>query len=156
MTRRALAPIFLTLLAAGGLLAADHPDFSGNFKLNTEKSDFGQMPKPDKADYVITHKDPDMKVKTSMVTQMGEMNTETNMTTDGKEFTNSAYGMDIKGTAKWDGAILVVSQKMSMQGQDMAITTKWSLSADGKTITQDTSMSTPQGDMTFKAVLDKQ
>jgi hypothetical protein len=157
MTRRIFAAALLCALGCATLaLAADKPDFSGSWKLNVAKSDFGMMPAPEKADYTIAHKDPELNVNSKAVTQMGEMNTDAKYFTDGREFTNTMYGTEVKGTAKWDGKTLVVSQKMNMQGADISVTIKWTLSEDGKTINQDVSVTTPQGDMVQKAVLDKQ
>ena len=156
MTRRAFAVVFLCLLTCSlASLAADRPDFSGNWKLNVDKSDFGPMPKPEKADYVIVHKDPEMNVKQSAVTQMGEMTSDVKILTDGTEFTNTVRGQEVKGTAKWDGTTLVVTQKLEIQGNVITFVQRWSLSEDGKSITQDVTITTPQGELKTKAVLDK-
>ncbi|MGO9242586.1 MAG: hypothetical protein ACLQBJ_17420 [Bryobacteraceae bacterium] len=156
MTRRAVACVFIGLLMCSlTVFAADKPDFSGNWKLNLEKSDFGPMPKPDKADYVIVHKDPEMSVKSTVVSQMGEMTNEVKILSDGTEFTNTMFGQEVKGTAKWEGKTLVVTQKIDMQGTPATIVQKWTLSDDGKTIQQDVTFSGPQGEMSRKAILDK-
>ena len=66
MTRRLFAALFVCcFMGSVAAVAADKPDFSGKWKLNTEKSDFGPMPKPEKADYVIAHKDPELNVKST-------------------------------------------------------------------------------------------
>jgi hypothetical protein len=156
MTRRLFAALFVCL-AAGSVTAAAAglPDFSGNWKLNTEKSDFGPMPKPEKVEYVIAHKDPQLNVKSTAVTQMGEVSNEVKITTDGKEFTNTLHGQEIKGTAKWEGKVLVVTQRINMQGTELVVVQKWTMSEDGKNITQEVSFSGPQGELKQTAVLDK-
>jgi len=136
-------------------VAADKPDFSGNWKLNAEKSDFGPMPKPEKVDYVIAHKDPALSIKSTAVTQMGEISNEVKITTDGKEFINNLHGQEIKGTAKWEGRTLVVTQKAEMQGAELVVVQKWTLADDGKSITQEVTISGPQGELKQTAVLDK-
>jgi len=156
MTRRLFAALFVCLMAgSAAAVAADKPDFSGNWKLNTEKSDFGPMPKPGKVDFVIVHKDPAMDIKSTAVTQMGEVANEVKMTTDGKEFVNNAHGHEIKGTAVWDGRILLVTKKLDMQGTQIVVKEKWTMSEDGKSITQEISISSPQGELKQTAVLDK-
>jgi len=155
MTRRTFVVCVCLLACCLASAAADKPDFSGNWKLNVEKSDFGPMPKPEKADYVISHKDPAMNVKQTAVTQMGEMTSDVKILTDGTEFTNTLRGQEVKGTAKWDGNILVVTQKLEIQGNTITFVQKWNLSEDGKSITQDVEISTPQGPITTKTVLDK-
>jgi len=156
MTRRACAAVFICLLLCSlTLLAADKPDFSGNWKLNVDKSDFGPMPKPEKADYTIVHKDPEMNVKSTAVGSMGEMTNEVKILTDGTEFTNTIRGQEVKGTAKWDGKTLVVTQKLEVQGTAITFIQKWTLSDDGKSIVQEVNISTPQGEVAQKAILDK-
>ena len=156
MTRRVVTVVFVGLLLCWlTVVAADKPDFSGNWKLNVEKSDFGPMPKPEKADYTIVHKDPEMNVKSVAVGSMGEMTNEVKILTDGTEFTNTVRGQEVKGTAKWDGKTLVVTQKLEIQGTAITFVQKWTLSDDGKSIVQEVNISTPQGEVAQKAVLDK-
>jgi hypothetical protein len=156
MTRRVFTVVFVgLLLCCLTVVAADKPDFSGNWKLNVEKSDFGPMPKPEKADYTIVHKDPEMNVKSVAVGSMGEMTNEVKILTDGTEFTNTVRGQEVKGTAKWDGKTLVVTQKLEIQGTAITFVQKWTLSDDGKSIVQEVNISTPQGEVAQKAVLDK-
>ncbi len=156
MTRRVVTVVFVGLLLCSlTVVAADKPDFSGNWKLNVEKSDFGPMPKPEKADYTIVHKDPEMNVKSVAVGSMGEMTNEVKILTDGTEFTNTVRGQEVKGTAKWDGKTLVVTQKLEIQGTAITFIQKWTLSDDGKSIVQEVNISTPQGELAQKAVLDK-
>jgi hypothetical protein len=156
MTRRVVAALFVgLLLCSPAVLAADKPDFSGNWKLNVEKSDFGPMPKPEKADYTIVHKDPEMNVKSVAVGSMGEMTNEVKILTDGTEFTNTIRGQEVKGTAKWEGKTLVVTQKLEIQGTAITFIQKWTLSDDGKSIVQEVNISTPQGEVAQKAILDK-
>jgi len=156
MTRRVVTVAFVgLLLCCLTLVAADKPDFSGNWKLNVDKSDFGPMPKPEKADYTIIHKDPEMNVKSVAVGSMGEMTNEVKILTDGTEFTNTVRGQEVKGTAKWEGKTLVVTQKLEIQGTAITFIQKWTLSDDGKSIVQEVNISTPQGEVAQKAILDK-
>lgn len=156
MLKRSYTAIIVgLLLCSAAAVAADKPDFSGNWKLNTEKSDFGPMPKPEKADYVISHKEPELNVKSTAVTQMGEVVNEVKISTDGKEFTNNMRGQEIKGTAKWEGQVLIVTQRLDMQGTEIKVVQRWAMAEDGKSITQEVTISTPQGELKQKAILDK-
>jgi hypothetical protein len=145
----------MLMLGCVASVAADKPDFSGRWRLNVEKSDFGLMPKPERVDYVLTQKDSELIVKSTAMTNSGEVSNSVRVTTDGKEFTNELHGQSIKGTAKWDGATLVVTQKASMQGTEIVVVQRWTLSADRKSITQEVSISTPQGELQQKAILDR-
>jgi hypothetical protein len=136
-------------------LAADKPDFSGTWKLNVGKSDFGPMPKPERVQYILEHKDPELIVKTTAVTQSGEVTNESKILTDGTEFTNDLRGQQVKGTAKWEGKTLVVTRKTNMQGTELVLVQRWTLADDGKSITQEVSITTAQGELKQKVVLDK-
>jgi hypothetical protein len=156
MLRRAFIAILLSLLlCSAAALAADKPDFSGTWKLNVDKSDFGPMPKPEKVEYILEHKDPELIVKTKAVTQSGEVTNESKILTDGTEFTNDLRGQQITGTAKWEGKTLVVTRKTTMQGTDLTLVQRWTLSEDGKSITQDVSITTANGELKQKVVLEK-
>ncbi len=142
-------------LCTSGALAADKPNFSGSWKLNVEKSDFGPMPKPQRVEFVLTHKDSQLNVKSTAQTQSGEVTNEVKILTDGAEFTNDLHGQQVTGTAKWEGKTLVVTQKATMQGTEIVVVTRWTLAEDGKNLLQEVSISTPQGELKQKAVLDK-
>jgi hypothetical protein len=76
--------------------------------------------------------------------------------TDGKETTNSLMGSDVKSKANWDGKTLVVVSNANFGGADVKLTSKYSLSDDGKTLTQGLSISAPQGDFDLTYILVKQ
>jgi hypothetical protein len=153
-TRFAAAAFAALWLMAGTAVAA--PDFSGNWKINVAKSDLGQMPAPEKWDSVIRHKDPELKVSTTMVTQMGERTIEAAYRTDGVETESIRGEMKAKSTAKWEGEALSIVSKMTTQGGDMTITEKWTLGEDGKTMTVHSKWSSDRGEFEFKRVMDKQ
>lgn len=162
MTRRKLSIALVAILAmtAMAAMAADKPDFSGSWKLNAAKSDFGQFPAPDKLDMKVDHKEPALNVTISQVNQMGERTTDSKYTTDGKECVNGEGRGQSTSTLAWDGAVLVIksTRKFSRDGEEMEIKgeDRWTLSADGKTLTAEMKMSTPMGDIVMKRVLDKQ
>jgi hypothetical protein len=147
----ALAAVFL--LAASAVAA---PNLSGSWKLNAAKSDFGPMPAPDKWDMTVEHKDPDLKVTTVMVNQMGERTTEATYKTDGTETEADRGQWRSKSTAKWDGNTLHIVSKASTQMGDLTITEQWNLSEDGKTLTVASKWSSERGEFESKRVLDKQ
>jgi hypothetical protein len=151
--RSALA---LLVVACAGVQASAKPNFSGTWKLNVSKSEFGPMPAPDSRTDKITHEDPTLKDTVSQTGQMGDTTADITYSTDGKETTNSIRGNEIKSTAKWDGDILVIDSKGAFNGQDVTLNDHWSLSEDGKTLTITRHASTPIGDADQKVVLEKQ
>jgi hypothetical protein len=145
------------LAAAFGMLQAQaKPNFSGDWKLNTAKSDFGAMPAPDSRSDKIVHEDPDLKDSYTQNTQMGEITAEMKYSTDGKETTNTVRGNEVKTTAKWDGDELTIDGKASFNGADVTLKDRWSLSADGKTLTIQRHVNSPMGETDQKIVLEKQ
>ncbi|HLH00305.1 MAG TPA: hypothetical protein VKX49_28630 [Bryobacteraceae bacterium] len=121
---------------AAGASAATHANYSGTWKLNIEKSDFGPLPPSNSRTDIIQHTDPMLKDSVSDDGAQGKQEYVLAMTTDGKEATNKAGELEVKNTASWDGANLVVDTKLSFQGTDVAVKATWVLSPDGKTLTQ--------------------
>ncbi len=154
MTRRLALAFFCAVVA---LSAADKPNLSGSWKLNASKSDFGPMPgAPDKFERKIDHADPKIKIATSQSMNGQDRNSESEYTIDGKEnIVKSGMG-EAKVTAKWEGATLVVNAKREVQGNEMVTVEKMSLSADGKTLTDEVSGTSPMGEFKLKFVFDKQ
>ena len=157
MNRRSvLAMLALAGLAATLASAADKPNFTGSWKMNSEKSDFGPVPPPEKMERTIKHEDPKLNVNSMSVGPQGENKTEANYTTDAKDSVNKMNGMEVKSVAAWDGSNLTIKYKREAQGMEISFVENWTLSADGKVLTVVNNLSTPQGDFVLKMVMDKQ
>lgn len=157
MTRKFSALAIAALLTCGAAMAADKPNFSGNWKLNNSKSDFGPMPQgPDKFERKVDHKDPEMKISTTQAMQGNERTTDSAYTIDGKEHEIQMGPATAKVTATWKESVLEVLAKREIQGNAITSAEKWTLSADGKVLTIDTEIDTPQGNLKLKFVMDKQ
>lgn len=145
------------LLVAASASAQTKPNFSGDWKLNTAKSNFGQMPAPTSLTEKITHAEPSLKVLTAQSGDFGDLTSDFSFTTDGKECQNAMGDMfKMTSTVKWDGDILMIDSKMDFQGNAMTGVDKWSLSPDGKTITVQRHFNGPMGEGDAVIVLDKQ
>lgn len=156
MTRRNIfaAALILTLGLAGAANAK--PNFSGDWKLNIDKSEFGPIPPPESMSMKIEHSDPKMKVATTQNGAQGEMNYEVNYTTDGKETTNTIGPMEAKSTVVWEGDNLVVNTKLEANGMEFTIKSVWMLAEDGKTMTQNAHITSSQGEADLKYIMEKQ
>ncbi len=154
-TGRIYAVAVLMMLLSSTVVLAK-PNFSGEWKMNSGKSDYGMMPVPSSNIMKITHSDPDLRVVTTQVGEQGEFTSDSKYTTDGKECVNKFREMDRRSTLKWDGDTLTVESKMDFQGNAVTISEKWSLSEDGKTLTIQRHFSAPQGEGDVKTVLEKQ
>jgi hypothetical protein len=154
--KKLMSTVFVIAAAASVAMAADKPDFSGSWKMDADKSVFGPMPPPASMTAKIDHKDPDLAVTTSSSGPQGDRTDTMKYSTDGKETTNSMMGSDVKSKAVWDGKILVITSNANLGGADVKFTSKFTLSDDGKTLTQALSISAPQGDFDLTYVLVKQ
>jgi len=132
------------------------PDFSGNWKINIGKSNFGQFPAPDKMERKITHEDPTLKMTTTQSGQQGETTTDITYKTDGSESVNTVRGAQAKAVAKWDGDALTVVSKREVQGMEITQNERWTLGEAGKVLTIANKITTPQGDFEITVVMEKQ
>ena len=139
MKKPVFAAALVLLLAASATGQDAKPDFSGKWNLDIAKSDFGHAPPPLSIVLVIEHKEPNIKISSTQTTQQGVVSNVRNLTTDGKENTNTMRAMgaeqDIKSTTKWDGRKLVTALKVDFQGMTTDILDSWELSADGQVLT---------------------
>jgi hypothetical protein len=118
--------------------AADHPNFSGTWRLDTEKSQFGKGYRvPTRQIDTIVHHDPELEVTQDeeYATIPKELHGTMKYTTDGKVCTNVILGYTFTSTVKWDGSELVVDSKSDYEDTPIRLLDHWSLSADGKVLT---------------------
>ena len=148
-----LLAITLTL-AAASTGAQQKPNFSGSWKMNQVKSDFGPAPAPDTFTRKIVHAEPSITIDEVQGTPLGEQATSRKMTTDGKEGTFEVSGAQVKAIAKWDGSALVVVSSVPAIG--ISYNDRMSLSADGKVLTSVVKLDTPDGSIDVKVVFEKQ
>ena len=152
MTKRLL----LFVLLAGSLVFAKS-NFTGDWKMDPSKSDAGPMTLPESIVMKIRHDDPGLAVNTKTTGgPMGDSDINFKYTTDGKECTNEVRGSVLKSKLVWDGDVLTVSHKRDFQGNEITFQDRWTLSGDGKTITINRKISSPQGEFEAKTVLNKQ
>ena len=140
-------------LVAGGQSAAK-ANFSGEWKMNIMKSDFGALPPPEFITRTITHDDPSLTIVESQRSAMGDQNATRKYRTDGTETTFESQGVTVAGNAKWAESTLVVTSKVDDIGLNFIDT--MSLSADGKTLTSKVHIGSPQGELDVTIVFEKQ
>jgi hypothetical protein len=147
------APLFLTAIQAQAA-----PNFSGEWKMNNAKSDFGPTAQtaPELLTRSIKHNDPVIEISTHQKGAQGEATTQLKYTTDGKECVNKLPQGDAKGTAKWQGVNLVIESTRVAQGTEIKARETWTLSEGGKILTILNHVTLPQGELDLKYVFDKQ
>jgi hypothetical protein len=153
-----LKAVLILAALAGVAMAADKPNFSGDWKLNAAKSNFGPIPAP--ATYLrkVTHAEPSITLEdTQTGSALGDQHDTRTYTTDGKEITYQANGADVKSGATWDGDALQINSKVSLQGMELVVKDKITLGDDGKTMTDSVHIAVPQqGDIDLILVFEKQ
>ncbi len=149
--------LFLLLGVASFAAAADKPNFSGQWKLNAGKSNFGPLPAPATYDRKITHAEPSLTVEdTQTGSAAGDQHDTRTYTTYGKEISFQANGADPKSAATWDSDATQIISKASVQGTEISIKDKMTLSDGGKTLTDAVQIASPQGDLELTLVFEKQ
>ncbi len=151
--RSARLALALTILCAAAQAA---PNFTGDWKMNAARSDWGPVPAPETYTRAIKHTEPNMEIQVVQKGPQGEVKVELKYTTDGKEWTNVLRGTELKGTTKWDGEKLVVSYKRDFGGGPMDVKETWALSEGGKTLTANLNISGADGGVDIRIVLEKQ
>jgi hypothetical protein len=135
--------------------AGAKPNFSGTWKLDVSKSDFGVLPPDNSRTYVIEHAEPVIKIAVSMDAADGKHDYKMNYTTDGKEAVNDAGGLQLKSILNWEGSSLVENIKLKYQDADVTVKDIWLLSEDGKLLTHNAHFESPMGEMDQKLVFAK-
>jgi len=136
--------------------AQTEPNFSGEWKMDPVKSSFAPLPAPDSLVRKINHQGSRLKIVTTQWGQQHEIITELSYTTDGKPCKNMIRGQEVSGSAKWDGANLVIESRREVQGMQIGQRETWTLSEDGQTLTIANRVQTPQGAFDITIVLAKQ
>ena len=154
------AVVFVTLALPAASAAQTTPNLSGEWKLNLAKSNYGSFPAPLSVTRKIVLSGGKLSMTTTQKGPKGDVTSQLNYTTDGKESVNQLTTGESKGTAQWIADKLMVTSGREIQTGGQAITLKqteiWSLSADGKTLTIDAHVSLPNGEFDVKQVFEKQ
>ena len=182
MKKLSLALFAISLMAAAAL-AQGKANYSGTWTLDKDKSTFGGPMRIDGMTLNVAHTDKEIKVETATKRLppndgppagapgggrgrggMGMGDGTTVYALDGKETKAEVDGpmgkmpVIYKGGAKTDGS-LELSSSRTFNGPmgEMTMTTKekWTLSADGKSLTIDRINTTPRGEQTSKLVFTK-
>jgi hypothetical protein len=144
------------MLIASAQAATAAPNLSGEWKLNLSKSNYGSFPAPLGATRKIVHSDPKLSMTTMQRGTKGEVTSQLNYTTDGKESVNPSPNGESKGAAQWIGDKLMIESSREVQGTVLKQKEIWTMSGDGKTLTIDAHVSLPNGEFDVKQVFEKQ
>lgn len=165
----AVGVVLAAFVLVATVAAAAKTNLSGTWVLDASKSEGvgGPQGGPAAEETMTIKQDGDkLTVERKIKGQQGERVQNDTYTADGKEtdFTMQMRGNEAKGkrTSKWsaDGIMLEVNDKVSFDTPNGAMATeahnKWSLSADGKTLTVEGTRTSPRGEQKSKRVYTKQ
>ncbi len=126
--------------AAHAQAAAAHPSFAGTWTMDAAKStSSGTLPSA--ASWVMfQHGDTLIADRSVTSEEMGEVKSHVVVGLDGKAWKNTVNlpgigEIETSTVATWDKAALVMVAGGNIQGTDFVQTDRWTLSADGKTLT---------------------
>jgi hypothetical protein len=145
--------LFLAVMLSIAAAADTKPDFSGEWKLDPAKSDFGPMPMPDKVVQKNTHKDPVLEVESTQVDGASERKLSMSYRTDGTPTKGKIGENEVTSTASWDGSVLAIESKLIIPTRTLTFKERWTMAEDRKSMTIVRVVSTDLGDLTFKMTM---
>lgn len=156
-TRPLLTVLLSCLFFAAAARADEHPNFSGQWKLNVDKSNFGPVERPDSAAYSIQHSGATLVLDYTVDGQT----THAEVSSDGVErVTESTRDSEVWTRVYWAGPVLVFESRdkarPAHESRGLKWTSRWSISEDGKTLAIQKHFTTPQGDFDQKLIFEKQ
>lgn len=143
--------------------AQDKSEFTGTWKLNLGKSDFGQIPPPASQTDVIALNGDELKIVSASEGPNGTRNYTLTLKLDGIETsspvvnaTPDASFQVVGAKAEWQAATLVLTEQIRVQGSPGTLRSIDTLSPDGKVLTKSTQITTEMGEFAATAVFDRQ
>jgi hypothetical protein len=157
MIQHKLRFMFPILAVVSLTFAADKPDFSGYWKMDVAQSDFGGSPPPDSLTRKIEQAEPQLILTDEQSSAAGHDKAARKYTTDAKETSYQWMGNEVKSAAHWEGTTLVIVGKVDASGTEILVNSTLSLSADGKTLTENDKLAAGGNEIgAFKIVFVKQ
>lgn len=157
------APTPAAQAPAAATAPAVRPDLSGTWTLNLDKSNYDQVPPPQDETLVFSRNGSTYSIATSSDNDRGKEVYTLPFTTDGNEtptpkgtFADTATLQYLSTKGEWEGASLVLTQKITYESGAGSLKSTFTLSADGKTLTRVMHISVEQGDFDTTSVYDKQ
>lgn len=149
------APIAPAVTAA----TVAHPDLTGTWKLDLAKSDFDQVPPPEDETITFARSSTGFTIATVSDNDRGKEVYTLPFAADGSEtptpkgtFADTATLQYLSTKGEWQGASLVLTQKIIYQGGAGSLKSTFTLSADGKTLTRLMHISVDQGEFDTTSV----
>jgi len=148
-----LIMLALSMLSTANLVQAQgKTNVNGTWKMNAEKSKF-ERGGPKDINIKFEQQGSSLHETFTINTGNGERVLNLNYTLDGKESPQQLENEEIMATAKWEGEALVIEFK---NAKGFTFLRKFTVSADGKTMTIDAKQTSSRGSANDIILLDKQ
>lgn len=138
-------------------------DLTGTWKLNVDKSDYGQVPPPSDETLTFAQTGPTFTLATTSDNDRGKEVYTLPFASDGSEtptpkgvFADTATLQYLSTKGEWQGSTLVLTQKILYQSNPGTLKSTFTLSPDGKTLTRAMHISVDQGEFDTTSVYEKQ
>lgn len=151
MKRIAFIAVLLALSFAQATFALGTPDLSGTWVMDTAKSGIRTARGAATVTLVIKQTRTELTIDRKAGNQVG---TAVHKLDGTVSINKTPSGKDVKSTSAWVGSTLVI--KSFMDGEKEPSTFVYSLSADGKVMTIETTMHMPSGEKKQKLIYNKQ
>jgi hypothetical protein len=149
--------LFTSALVISAFAYSQGPDFSGSWKLNTEKSRLGDQFSLAPMEIIVTQNGNDLLVEKHSNFQDQEFTTKDKFTLDGKECINTAWqDSEKKSTALWDDnkQYVTITSKLNV-GDAGDVTIIEVFKMDGQNMVIESTASSSYGDLAEVMVYDK-
>lgn len=146
-----------------GSRPATRPNLNGIWNLNVAQSDFGQVPPPLKQSESILQAGEEFAISITLEREEIKQNYTLRFRagSDPSPIVAGSFPEDapfrilsVKG--EWQGSTLVVTEKVSFQGSEGTLKARYTLSANGKSLTKQTHVAMGAGEFDTRTVYDKQ
>ena len=127
------------------------PDFSGQWVLNAQESDFGLIPPPQCRGFKITHREPEL-VSEETAPGGEPCGLTIRYTTDGAPVAYTANNAKQVARLTWSGTALVIDRRSN---DDVQMRIESTLSPDGRKLTREFDVDSPQGATSWRYVYDR-
>ena len=131
--------------------------------MNVAASDFGDVPPPVRQVEVVTQAGDEFAIAITIEREEMKQNYTLRFQAGGAEmplakgsFAEDAPFRVLSVKGEWQGAVLVITEKVSFQGEEGMLKASYSLSLDGKTLRKATHVSMSAGEFDTKTVYDKE
>jgi hypothetical protein len=145
----------MTLIAAYSITcsAADQPNFSGRWKMNSARSNFGPVPAPDSVIRNITHVGPTITIVEEQTASGTAWTSSRTVNTDGQPVTFAINGSSVTTAIYWEADNLIADTTIDAE---LKFHDRMSLSEDAETLTSKALVTSYQGEVELIVVFDRQ